>query len=312
MKKNLLETTLPRFPEFRELTLADRDAWEDLIADYPPYAHISFAEMIIWGEAFGYTRVSQLEGNIVVCYWILGDEEYSGLCLIGSHSVDESICTVFDWQKSTDRTPRLVHVPEFVMQEVKFPEMYKISPERGEDECLVEIKALTAFDNLSSYKKSKIRHLFANFDEDQVEVRSLNLGQKVNQEVLLDRIELWRDKGGVNQIAELEEEALTGAIRRAEELGYENACIYIGSELQGFILYQLPADSKFVIINYIRLSYEFPAMFEIVAYILAKWFEVQKIEYANIENDLGVSVLRNSKLNLGPTNFLRKYTIEPK
>jgi len=33
------------FPEFSRLTLSDREKWETLIKDYPPYISFSFADL---------------------------------------------------------------------------------------------------------------------------------------------------------------------------------------------------------------------------------------------------------------------------
>lgn len=102
------------FPEFSRLTFEDRDKYQSLIADYPPYVEFSFPNLMTWWSLLGNCRIAQLNGNLVTAYWFPGYEEYSGLSVLGTTDIDETVAILLDHLKQKGEPPRLVHVPEFV------------------------------------------------------------------------------------------------------------------------------------------------------------------------------------------------------
>lgn len=72
------------FPEFTKLTLSDKEEYERLTRGYPPISDIAFSSLMIWWDSLGGLAVAKLNGNLVISYWLPGDEEYSGLSLIGT------------------------------------------------------------------------------------------------------------------------------------------------------------------------------------------------------------------------------------
>ncbi len=302
----------PTFPEFRELTFADRDKWEELIAEYPPVSSITFGELISWWAIIGGCKVAQINENIVISYFLFGDEAQSGLCLIGSKDVDESICEIFDWQKEQGKKPKLVHVPEFVLSHVRFPDLYKYSSERENDECILSSANFSTLEKLDSKRRSKIRQFIASIDESKIATESMDLTKPSNQQFLIDLAARWEDKGGFNKIADAETKSFIFAIKHINEIDYKNLCLYINGEIKSFLIFQHTQDPNCVIINYGRFSYDMPNLFEFAVYQYSKWFEDNGTGSLNIESDLGLALLRNIKLSMNPDNFVRKYTIEPK
>lgn len=299
------------FPEFSELTLLDREKYESLIADYPPISDISFATLMTWWSALNSCKISQIDGNLVIAYWMPGDEEASGFSLIGTHNVDDSICTILDYLHEQNKPARLVHVPEFVVNSMRYPELYSFSPERKNDECVISVAKLSSVSNMAQQKRWKVRRFLAEVEEKRVNFESLDLTQYENQQLLLDLHEEWEHRGPMNNIGIAEKEYMKQAIKHADPLGHENLCLYIDGKIHSFILYQLPYMPKYAIINLARFSYGRPFLFEFCAYEYAKWFASQGIKYVNIDSDQDHKALRVIKLGLGPINFFRKYTVEP-
>lgn len=111
-----------QFPDFTKLTLADKSRYEAEIADFPPFSDISFATLMIWWNTLDSCAVAKLNDNLVISYWLPGDEAKSGLSLIGRNKVDESMCTILDYLEAEGKAQKLVHVPEFVLSAIKYPE----------------------------------------------------------------------------------------------------------------------------------------------------------------------------------------------
>lgn len=299
------------FPEFSKMTYADKHAYEKLITQYPPVSDIMFPTLMLWWNQLGSLAIAQLNGNLVISYWLPGDEKRSGLSIIGTEDLDESICTIFDHLKEKGENPRLVNVPEFVIGHLKHPELFNFESERSFDEYVVPIAKYYPLNHIISYRRLRVRKFISAVGEENIQVRSLDLSNRVNQRMLLDRIAKWPQKGTLNELTDLSCEALDIAITDSEALGMENICIFINDELHAYLLYHLPSDKRYAIFSHAKFSYEYPHLFDYSLYAFARWFAERGISYVNLDLDYNVPMLRMIKLALGPENFFRKYSVEP-
>src|SRR6185369_7708435 len=122
------------FPEFSKLTLADKAEYEELIKNMPSIHDISFFGLMTWWNPLGSMQISLLNGNLVIPYWLPGDDKHSGLSLVGTNDVDESLCILFDHLREKGDPIRLVNVPDFVVANVRFHEMFNFKEERQYNE----------------------------------------------------------------------------------------------------------------------------------------------------------------------------------
>lgn len=259
----------------------------------------------------GNCHVAQLNDNLVIAYWFPGFEEYSGFSILGTKNVDETVATVLDYLKENGEPARLVHVPEFVTSNLRFPELYNFTPERDYDECILAVADMSSLKNLIQHKRWKVRRFLTEVEEERVSVKSLDLELPHNRQLLLDAADSWPKKG-VNNICKRDADMLEFALRHTEALSIENVCIFIDGTLHSFFLYERSADQKYAILHSGRVSYAIPHIFELVAYKQNQYFQELGIEYVNIKCDLGIPRLRTNKLSLKPADFFRKYTITPK
>lgn len=303
--------TFKTFPEFSKLTLADRDRYEALIKDYPPISDISFGTLMLWWNQLGSLAIALLNGNVVISYWLPGDDMRSGLSLVGTERVDESLCTLFDYLQERGEPARLIQVPEFVVSHMRHPELFCFEGERTLDEYVIPVGKFYPLNHVISYRRHRIRKFLAAVDETKISVRSLDLSQAENCALLLDSVEEWPKKGTINAPSKMSEEALHAAVADAEALGIENVCLFVGNTLHAFLLYQVPADKRYVIFAQAKVSYGLPFLFDYVVYAFAKWFTERDVTYVNLDVDFGIPMFRMIKLALGPQNFFRKYTVEP-
>lgn len=298
------------FPEFSKLTMADKEAYEELIKDYPPLTDISFGTLMVWWNILDSLAISLLNGNLVISYWIPGDEYHSGLSLIGTSKIDESVCTIFDHLKAEGKPARLVHVPEFVITELHYPELFAFHEERDYDECIIPISRGYPLAQVPLYRRRKIRQFLADIDEGRILVKALDLEDPETRAMILRSTTDWPKKG-INAGITVAGEVVKTAVEQATVLGIHGVGIFIDGTLQTFCLYQLPRDKRYVILNHMRVNYDIPRMFDFMTYALARWFAEKGITMVNIDMDLGVTTLRIIKLMLKPENFFRKYTIVP-
>jgi len=299
------------FPEFSKLTLADKSAYEALIKDYPPIADITFASLMTWwNQLDGGPSVSMLNGNLVIAYWLPGDEKHAGFSLIGTEHIDESICTIFDYLREKGDQVRLVNVPELVVGNIHFPDLFTPIEERNYHEYIVPVSKYYPLKNILGHRRRKIERQLRHIGEENIVIKSLDLRSTDNKQLLLQTGYTWWQKN-INNFGKVEKEAMTKAIVHADKLGFENACLFINDELRGFCLYQLPRDKRYAIIAHVKATHRALLDFDLITYEFAKWFADRGITYVNLNSDEGLLPLRMFMLTLGPSNFFRKYKIEP-
>lgn len=300
------------FPEFSKLTFQDRDAYNKLIADFPPIGDYSFPTLMTWWGQLDYPRVAHIGKNLVISFWMPGNDDASGLSVLGTDRVDESIAEVLDYLRAKKEPSKLVHINEFVVSHMRYPDLYKIKPERDFDECIINLKQLATITQILPTMRWKVRRFSAYVDDQDTVIKKLNIGETLNQRLLLDAAHAWKSQGKTNNTSKHEVDSCDEAIRNAPNLGFECVCLFVSGTLQAFIIYSVPSQDGFVITEYARFNYDTPFIFEYAVHRFAQWFLEAGFTSMNILEDGGNPILRNLKISIGPINFFRKYTIETK
>lgn len=299
------------FPQFTSLTLNDKDLYTELVKDFPPVSDLSFSTLMIWWNFQNSAAISRLDNNLLINYELPGDKANSGLSLIGTSDIDVSLCAVFARQQADGQLQRLVHVPQFVVDQIENPDNFIITNERDYDEYIVPVSQLYPLDNLNHNMRRKVKKFLVATEGTKVEVKSLDLASKASQELLLGASRKWWHTTGHNDKEGNERVAMKIAVENAEMLEMHNVCLFINNELHGFLMYQISHDKQYAIMNHLKVSYQYPRIFEFLTYEGAGEVAKQGIPFANFEMDLGIEGLRTHKLELKPTSFFKKYTITP-
>jgi len=298
------------FPEFSKLRLEDREAYEAFSGNYPPIADIQFYSLMTWWNQLDGPPIATLNGNLVLSYWLPGDETHAGLSLVGTNKVDESICMIFDYLRERGEPVKLVNVPEFVISHIRFPELFSPEEDRRQYEYILSVDKYYPLKNMVNHRRHRVERQLARMGEENMVVRSLDLRTAHNKKLLLDMAHKWWSRN-INNFGKVEREAMAESVQHADELGIQNVCLFIKGELRGFCLYRRSQDKRYVIICHVKATHGALLKYDLMIYLFAKWFAEQGAMYANLNSDEGLLALRMFMLTLGPTNFFRKYTIRP-
>jgi hypothetical protein len=297
------------FPKFSKLTLADREEYGALIKDYPPFSEFAFTTLMSWWNALGSMKIAKLNGNAVLSYWLPGDEVNSGLSLVGTKKVDESICEILDFLKEKQQQPRLVHVPEFVINRIRYAELFTFIGERDFDEYIIPVRALYPLGEATSTMRIKIRRFLNSYAED-ITVNSLDLGRTEDRRLLLECSREWWRASGYYKSPKLVEEAMESVVENARHFGIQNICTFIRGKFCGFYLYELMQDGKLALANYTGFDPSYRGGYEFIGYKCFERLAELGVDQVNLDFDLGSHFFRTFQLKLGPSNYFRKYTLE--
>lgn len=298
------------FPEFTKLTLEDKDEYESYIKDFPPYANLAFESLMTWWNALDQAAVSYLNGNLVISYWLPGFEADAGLALVGTNEVDASLCALFDHLAAKGDRQRLIFVPESVVRNVQYPELFRFKAQRADHEYILSTAQYADLDSMAPWKKQKIQRQLSGLKDLHVEVRPLRLANVRECNTFLETVRPWWGKN-INFFGELEQDALSLMIKHYRELELKSVALFIEGRLQGFCIYSRPHDSRHVIVHCIKATNSKMLRFELIGHLFAKYVSERGVEFVNINSDAGDLRLRMFMLTLGPHNFLHNYIVEP-
>lgn len=299
-----------KFPEFTRLSLADRNEFEQITSALPPVADIQFPSVMTWWNTLDGVRVASLNGNLVIQYWRPGDEQRSGLALIGTSKVDQSICEIFDHLKQSGQPVRLNNVPEFVLRSIDYPELYEFSEARNYDEYVLDIQDFHPAERLKGLRRRRIERQLKRFSSEGIKLVSLDLSDEGQRAALHQACNEWWWKN-LNNFGRVGLEAMKSAIDNADDYGVQNVCIFAGDRLLGFCLYSRPSDQEYVVLTHVKATHRSTIGFDLIAYLLAGYFLERGVKYANLSEDWGSKPLRMFLHTLGPVHHFRKFVIQP-
>jgi hypothetical protein len=298
------------FPEFSKLTLDDKEEYESYIKDFPPASSFSFADLMTWWNTLGHGSVACLNGNLIISYWLPGEEEGTGLSIVGTHDIDQSLCTVFDHLLSNGEKPQLINVPEFVIHSIRYPEMFSVSPHRRYDEYVLKVTDFYPLENMSSIWRIKVKRKLASLKQHNIKVDILDLSREENMYLLTHVLKNWRQQN-VNNFGKFEENAVDLSLRGAIILGIEAVCLWVDEILYGFCLITRDKTGKRATLHCVKATHMKAMGYEGLLHLFAKWFYEQGVEVVNMGSDNGLLRVRMLLLTLGPVEFNRKYYVEP-
>jgi hypothetical protein len=304
----------PTFPKFRKLTLQDKEAYGRLVAEYTPFSDISFTTLHIWWDLDEKLFFSVLNDNLVLNYSQPFDRPNAGLCLIGHHKVDESIGDLFEFLRAHKRRPKLVHVPEFVIEKIADKSQYSIKEEADMHEYVMDAKACAELEGRDLGRiRRKVSRFLREVDNNELELKALDLSQTAERQLILDSVEVWAKKfPKANDPGRTEGRAIKACLNHHDALGIKNLCVFIDGQLHGAALFHQSRDGKYYILNHLKVDYSYPFIFDYLTNQVAVKAAADGVPYLNMEMDLGIEGLRQHKQGLRPVNFLKKYTISPK
>ena len=305
---------ISEFPNFTTLTIDDRELYESMVKEYPPYSDISFTTLHIWWDVEGKLEISQLNGNLIIKYYQPFDEENSGLSVIGINKLEETIKNIFDWQKLSNEKPKLIHVPEFTVNKILNLDNFDIKEEEDYKEYILDSEALSKLEgSLHGKNRRRINKFIREVEGKNVELKQLDMSDENVKRELVEAIVAWEDsRGGENDPDKTERVVIKKVLDNYHKLGMMHEGLYIDGKLSAIILFHNPNQSEYYVLNHIKVDYSTPYIFDYLTHHIAGKATEKGIKYLNMEMDLGIENLREHKMGLRPIDFFRKFTITPK
>ncbi|MES2966229.1 MAG: phosphatidylglycerol lysyltransferase domain-containing protein [Patescibacteria group bacterium] len=302
---------LPTFPEFKPLEVTDRDGILDIIKSFSPYSDFDFVSMWSWDYS-NMMGVSQLNRNLVIKFsdYITGEYFYS---FIGSNKLNETSSELLKHAKENNLLPYLKLVPQIVAHNLN-TDSFLITSDEDNDDYLLETGKLATLEGPDLSSKRRAVSIFTRTHGD-FEVVEINLNDTKVQDDIYKLFNVWSDikleHGSESNDHELV--AIQRCVSNADALNLFATGMYNGDTLIAFWIVGL-RENKCSVSHFEKADTKnFDGIFPYFKQKVAKQLiEKKGINFINLEQDLGIPGLRQSKQVYKPSQTLKKYIVHTK
>lgn len=298
---------LPDYPDFKAFTYTDVSWYDKFSAKFLPYADFYSGNMRVWLDINGDLELSRLGASIVYRFTSVLDNNTVTTTLLGKDNIDGNL------DRLLGDISRLSFVPLEVVQGIHNPDNYLIEPERESFDYIL------SSDLLNNLEGSRVRSLRQgiNFAYKNYAANVSTHNEKLTSKhwpKLNEWLSRWAKVFTLtsNNEGSYEMVAMARNTQLAQEVSNYLWTIYIGGQLEGFVIYHQMPQEEYITINHVKTGYRYKFVFDFILHRFAKDMQAQGILFMNLEQDLGLEGLRTHKLKLKPVRLLEKYSIRQK
>ncbi len=293
---------IPKFPEFKDIELSDKTEVDEITIQYPPYSDFEFGSLWAWNTQ-SEIQLSKLNDNLVVKFsdYVTGEPFLS---FLGENKPLETINALLAHAESTGLKPHLKLIPEIAIRELLQHSGLKITEDRDHFDYIYFTGKHIKYEGRALKKaRNQLNAFIRRYPNHQVRV--LDLSNKEIQVEIKRLCKTWeKNKGTVSG----DTEAFERFINHAEHFTYLSVGIYIDNTLVAFnINVLLPGRHSNCL--FAKADTKYHGVYSVLMHETAKILQPMGYPYMNYEQDLGIIALRNPKMDLQPTEFLKKYHI---
>lgn len=302
--------TIPIFPDFKKLSLSDKNEIEEFTKLFAPYSDYNFVSMYCY-DTQNLTEVSYLNDNLVVLFedYITEEPVYS---FLGINNLEDTAGKLLE--KAYD-----LHFSNFL----------KLIPEGNFGDHIHGIVGFDAIEDpdnfdyiLSVDKLSKLeggefqdkRNLYNRFkiENSDAEIRNLNLSDIQVKNDVMNLFRIWVEKKG-KSIEETihEEKAIKKLLDSSEYFNLVSIGIYKNNVMICFAISEV-INGNFAVFHFVKGNTDYKGTFETTYNALAKELKKRGVIFINYEQHLGIENLKKSKELWRPVGYLKKYIITRK
>lgn len=304
---------LPLFPEFRRFSIDDREWYDAFFKEYKPYADFSFGNFVVWLDQYDDLLIAQHHENIVFSSTVLfmgGDKITT---FIGKHNVVDTVQAIFEFQLAEGKQPIISGVTDVVADDEMLTSSGKflITTDRENFEYLYDANSWASLEGSEMRKLRREVNTFTKENGDKTSIKPLDLNDPTQIKELQLALAEWTNTFSHNDADQSESLVLNRLFSLASKLPYKANGLYVGGQLEGFLIYQTLPQQTTACFSHVKASYKYRYMFDYLLHASAQIALDQGITQINFEQDLGIQGLRTHKESLKPTGFFEKFTIQP-
>lgn len=302
--------TIPVFPEFRPLTLADKPIVETFTAQYEPYSDFNFVS--VWTNNIADDiQISNLNGNFVMKFrdYISNEPFYT---FLGHSNVNETVSKLLSQAIQEKILRQLKLIPETVIK--ADPTLFKnfeVIEDIDNHDYIISIPKIKEMKGKHYLTKRRLVRIFKQ-NNPYWNVRKLDLSSPQTQQDILNLFSVWeQEKHKSHSDTEHELIAIRRLLRDAHMLDLLGFGVFVTEKLCAFAISQ-PVHNGHMVGLFSKSNPTYKGIGEVLHYHFSQYLHDLGYKYHNFAQDLGFPNLRRSKELWQPIKKLKKYIVKPK
>lgn len=297
----------PKFPDFKILTIEDKELVESFTDKIPPYSDFNFTNLWAWNIDGG-RKISILNNNLVILFTDYRTTEPT-FSFLGENMIDETAETLLAYTKDYGVEPQLNFVPEALAINLESQKL-NIREDITNHDYIFSVAEIANPQNNDLKTKCRLANCFLEKNPD-----AYFTIQKLQNDTLREQIfsvlHCWgENKKAKDKEYEIENEEL--AIKRLLETAGEHRLmlsgVYLDKQMIGFSIDEL-LPNNYALSHFIKADINYKGIYEFLNQQVAGYLEQQGVKYWNWEQDLNIEGLKQLKLSYRPSHYLKKYII---
>lgn len=307
-----LKIMIPQFPNFKVLTLEDKEIVESYTKKLPPYSDFNFTNLWAWNIDSG-RKISTLNENLVILFTDYRTTE-PAISFLGENKLEDTISTLLAYANDYRIEPQLKFIPETTIRRIykEFNEINIVEDVTNHD-YIFNVSMIADLHNCNLKSKCRLINKFLTNNPDVTfSVQKLHNNQFREQLLLI--LHRWgKNKLEQNKEFDLENEEL--AIKRLLETAGQHhliiSSLFIQDKMIAFSIDEL-LPNNYALSHFIKADITYKGIYEHLNQKVASYLEQCGVVYWNWEQDLNLEGLKRLKLSYRPCHFLKKYIITVK
>ena len=273
------------------------------LSDFPSCEY-TFPNLYIWADVYG-TVWQIFNGHFYV--HLPSVDELFFPCSGDPVSIGE-LAAVSRGMRARSFSGTIAHVPpSYIATHPELQEYFTAVPMGDDnDEYIYQTKSLA---ELHGGKLSKKRNLISQFERnyDNFEIKKI---EKEDFRTVISLTEHWRLEHLDDTRVENERKAINRALNHYCELGFEGLMLMAGGELKAYAVFSRINSNSYTV-QFEKADLECKGASQVITNQTAKYL-LDKCEFINREQDLGIEGLRHAKQSYMPILMLKDYYLVPK
>lgn len=296
------------FPSFTPLTL---DMYKDYMAYMGQFESFSdFNFVSLWSYMGHKCLISKLNGNLVFRMVDYKTHE-PFLAMLGENDISNTLAHLFEYLGTTQLPREIRLVPAHMVQDaLQKHQQYHFVLDRDNFDYIIDVaKFIKLSGNTFKSKRGDIKKFL--LQNKEYESRLLKIHSAQDREHIMSLVNHWTSNG-VKSPGHDDVHAIHKLLSHAHDFKTIDYGIFIQGKLRAFTINELIHKDTYMG-HFGKADKTFPGIYSFLEYETARYmYENFGCKYLNLQQDLGLSNLRKSKLSYKPCKFLEKGTIAQK
>jgi len=298
-------TDFPEFPNFKPITMEDRDYLHERLWAYQPNtSELSFTNLFIWREAYQ-VQWALLDDVLL----LLGEDdkgEFYGLPPVATKSRLEASRTFLRWLREEKGVgkPRIERADERLMQELSEADDIVSEPTRDQFDYVYRREDLAELSGRDySNKRNHINYFMRMYEYTYEPLSQDNIAACV--EVACEWCEKYRCEDDMNLLEE--RGAVLSSLENFPLLRAQGGVIRVEGKIQAFSVGEM-MNEDMLVVHIEKADPDIRGLYQLINREFVRNC-CQEAVYVNREQDLGVPGLRRAKESYQPVRMAKKYRL---